>query len=61
MEPLIREAQDAGMPQGAFVHTTLDTMYASLRAMLEHRAMIAHTVAAIDAGLLSSPKHDISS
>ena len=56
MERLIREAQDVGVPPRALVLSSLDTMNGTLHAMLQHRALIAQTIAAIDAGLLPSTK-----
>ena len=56
MERLIRDAQDAGVPPRDLALSSLDTMNGTLHAMLQHRALIAQTIAAIDAGLLPSTK-----
>lgn len=56
MERLIREAQDAGVPPRDLVVSSLATMNGTLRAMLQHRALIAQTIAAMDAGLLPSTR-----
>lgn len=58
MKALIRAAQEAGMPPRDVAQSSLETMHTTLLAMLHHRALIAQTIAAIDAGVLPSAKHD---